>query len=54
MNVSFKSFLLISEKDYFKYLKIKTGKIILKEEIVIFNKSDLVNMDLSTKKLKEF
>ena len=51
----------ISEKDIIgNYLKIRNElskydkSILKKKEIVIFNKSDLVNMDLITKKLKNF
>ena len=51
----------ISEKDIIgNYLKIRNELskydkgILKKKEIVIFNKSDLVNMDLITKKLKNF
>ena len=51
----------ISEKDIIgNYLKIRNElskydkNILKKKEIVIFNKSDLVNMDLITKKLKNF
>ena len=51
----------ISEKDIIgNYLKIRNElskydkRILKKKEIVIFNKSDLVNMDLITKKLKNF
>ena len=51
----------ISEKDIIgNYLKIRNElskydkSILKKKEIVIFNKSDLVNMDLITKKLKDF
>ena len=51
----------ISEKDIIgNYLKIRNElskydkSILKKKEIVIFNKSDLVNMDLITNKLKNF
>ena len=51
----------ISEKDIIgNYLKIRNElskydkSILKKKEIVIFNKSDLVNMDLITEKLKNF
>ena len=51
----------ISEKDIIgNYLKIRNElskydkSILKKREIVVFNKSDLVNMDLITKKLKNF
>ena len=51
----------ISEKDIIgNYLKIRNElskydkSILKKKEIVVFNKSDLVNMDLITKKLKNF
>ena len=51
----------ISEKDIIgNYLKIRNElskydkSILKKKEIVIFNKSDLVNMNLITKKLKNF
>ena len=51
----------ISEKDIIgNYLKIRNElskydrSILKKKEIVIFNKSDLVNMDSITKKLKNF
>jgi len=51
----------ISEKDIIgNYLKIRNElskydkSILKKKEIVIFNKSDLVNMDLITKNLKNF
>ena len=51
----------ISEKDIIgNYLKIRNElskydkSILKKKEIVIFNKSDIVNMDLITKKLKNF
>ena len=51
----------ISEKDIIgNYLKIRNElskydkSILKKKEIVIFNKSDLVNMDLITSKLKNF
>ena len=51
----------ISEKDIIgNYLKIRNElskydkSILKKKEIVIFNKSDLVNIDLITKKLKNF
>ena len=51
----------ISEKDIIgNYLKIRNElskydkSILKKKEIVIFNNSDLVNMDLITKKLKNF
>ena len=51
----------ISEKDIIgNYLKIRNELskydkgILKKKEIIIFNKSDLVNMDLITKKLKNF
>jgi len=51
----------ITEKDIIgNYLKIRNElskydkSILKKKEIVIFNKSDLVNMDLITKKLKNF
>ena len=51
----------ISEKDIIgNYLKIRNElskydkSILKKKEIVVFNKSDLVNMDLITEKLKNF
>ena len=51
----------ISEKDIIgNYLKIRNElskydkNILKKKEIIIFNKSDLVNMDLITSKLKNF
>ena len=51
----------ISEKDIIgNYLKIRNElskydkSILKKKEIVVFNKSDLVNMDLVTEKLKNF
>ena len=51
----------ISEKDIIgNYLKIRNElskydkSILKKKEILIFNKSDIVNMDLITKKIKNF
>ena len=58
---TFLNYFDISEKDIIgNYLKIRNElskydkSILKKKEIVVFNKSDLVNMDLITEKLKNF